>query len=93
MKLTQYALSAALALGSQLAFAAVSMSVEGLVSFVIYLLVIGIVFGILLFVVGRAPFIPDPWKQIITWIIYLVGAILVINILLGLAGSPMFTLR
>lgn len=74
------------------AFAAINMSIEGLVEFVIYLLVIGLIFGILLFIVGRAPFIPAPWKEVITWIIYLVGALMVINILLGFAGHPLFTL-
>ncbi len=88
----KYALAAILALASPLALASINMSVEGLVEFVIYLLVIGIIFGILLFIVGRAPFIPEPWKQVIVWIIYLVGALLVINVLLGFAGHPLITM-
>ena len=89
----KYLLGLFTALASPLAFAAINMSVQGLVEFVIYLLIIGLIFGILLFIVGRAPFIPEPWKQVITWIIYVVGALMVINILLGLAGHPLFTLR
>lgn len=93
MQLAKYGLFAILALFAAPALAAINISMPGLVDFVIYLLVVAIVFGILLFIVGKAPFIPEPWKQVITWIIYLVGALMVINLLLGLAGSPMFTIR
>jgi len=86
----KYALALILAIASPLAFAAIDIGVSGLVNFVIYLLIVGIIFGVLLFIVGKAPFIPEPWKQVITWIIYLVGALMVINLLLGLVGAPLF---
>lgn len=89
----KYALAIILSLVSLPAFAAVNMSISGLVEFVVYLLIVGIIFGGLLWLVGKAPFIPDAGKQVITWIIYLVGALMIINLLLGLIGQPMFTLR
>lgn len=89
----QLALFGVLSLIAMPAFAAIGVSVEGLVEFVVYLLVIGLIFGILLFIVARAPFIPPEWKNIINWIIYLIGALMVINILLSFAGHPIFNIR
>jgi hypothetical protein len=83
----------ALWLFSPLAFAAVGISMSSLVDTVIYLLIIGIVVGILIFLVNRAPFIPAEWKQIIVYIIYFICAIAVINLLLGMTGHPLVEFR
>lgn len=53
---------------------------------IIYLLIMGIVFGILLWIVRSAP-IPDPFKKVVVWVVYLVGALFLINWLLGLTGN------
>lgn len=56
------------------------------------LLIIGIVLGIILWLVNIAPFIPAPFKQVLQWLIYGIGALIVINFLLGLVGHPMVTI-
>ena len=74
------------------AHAAVTLSIESLVSVVVYLLILGAVVWLLLFIVGKvAP--PEPFAKIITVIIYVVAALLLINLLLGFLGTPIFTLR
>lgn len=56
-----------------------------LINGLIYLLVIGIVLWLLVWLVGRSP-LPDPFKTVITFVLYAVGVILLINWLLGLVG-------
>ncbi len=86
------ALALLLTLVAAPALAVVNIGMEGLISTVIYLIVIGAVFGILIFLVNKAPFIPAEWKQFIIYFIYFVGALFLINLLLGLAGHPLFAL-
>jgi hypothetical protein len=62
----------------------------GLIQGLIFLVVVGIILGIILWLVDKAPFIPALFKQIITWIVYVVAAIILINFLLGLTGHPIF---
>jgi len=72
--------------------AAINLSMEGLIDLVVYLLVIGGICWLLLFIVGKvAP--PEPFAKIITAIIYVVAALLLINVLLGFAGHPVVRLR
>lgn len=74
------------------AFAVGMISMSTLIDAVIYLIIIGFVFGILLFLVNKAPFIPAEWKVFIVYFIYFVGALVLINLLLGLAGHPIVVL-
>ncbi len=74
---------------SGLAMAA-SVDAGGLVNAVIYLIILGIVVGILLFLVRRAPFIPAEAKTIIVYVIYFVCAIFIINWLLGFTSNGPF---
>jgi hypothetical protein len=77
---------------SPLAFAAINLSLQGLVELVLYLLIVGGIVWLLLFIVGKVgP--PEPFAKIITIIIYVVAALLLINLLLGFLGTPIFTLR
>lgn len=78
---------------SPLAFAAINLSIESLVSVVIYLLILGAVIWLLLFIVGKvAP--PEPFGRIITTIIYVVAALILIVMLLGfVSGSPIINFR
>jgi hypothetical protein len=89
----KYALFAILALVTTPVLAVVSMSMSGLVDLVVYLIIIGVVFGLLWFLVDRAPFIPEPFKTWIKYVILFVGVLFLINWLLGIAGRPIFTLR
>ena len=86
------ALGLLLALFSPLAFAAINLSLTGLVQLVIYLLIVGGLVWLLLFIVGKVgP--PEPFGKVITIIIYVVAALLLINLLLSFLGTPIFTLR
>lgn len=57
----------------------------------LYVLVVGIVLGILWYLVGIAPFVPDLFKKVLQWLIILVGALFLINVLLSLIGHPLIT--
>ena len=81
-----------LAVSSPLAFAA-TISMGGLVETVVFLIIIGFVLGLLIFLVRKAPFIPPEWKSGIEYFIYFIVILLVINLLLGLVGTPIFNLR
>lgn len=84
-------LSSTLLFLSPLAMAATARGdASGLVNAVIYLIILGIIVGILLFLVNRAPFIPPEAKQIIVYVIYFVCAIFIINWLLGFTSSGPF---
>jgi hypothetical protein len=82
-----------LAFVSPLAFAAVGISIEGLVELVVWLIVVGLIVGLLLYLVAHAPFIPEDWKTWIKYVIYFVCILLIINFLLGFIGHPLFTLK
>ena len=86
------ALAIALAFVSPLAFAAVNLSLGGLMETVIYLIIVGGVLWLLLWLVGYVG-LPEPFAKVAKIIIMVVGVIILINVLLGLAGTPMFTLR
>ena len=60
---------------------------------IIYLVVIGIILGILLWIVSIIPLIPGVMKQVLTWLIYLIAALVLINFLLGLIGHPFVEIR
>lgn len=87
------ALALLMMLFSPLAFAALDISIEGLVSVVIYLLILGGIVWLLLFIVGKVgP--PEPFGKIITTIIYVVAALILIVMLLSfLSGGPIIRLR
>ena len=60
--------------------------VESLVHLVIYLIVIGCILGLLLYLVGIAP-VPEPWKGWLHFLVVAVAVIIVIFILLGLISG------
>ncbi len=68
-----------------------------IITLVFNLLIIGLVFTLILFIVKRAP-VEEPIKGIIVWVVYVVAALWLIGFLLGMAppvihsGSP-FTIR
>lgn len=62
--------------------------IEQLVHLVIYLIVIGCIFGLLLYLVGIAP-IPEPYKGWLRFVVIAVAVIILIYLLLGLvSGGP-----
>lgn len=79
------ALFAILALAAGPAFAAVNLSMGGLVNMVIYLLILAAVCWLLLFIVGKwTP--PEPFNRVIPAIIYTVAALILIFLLLDFVG-------
>lgn len=65
----------------------------GFIHAILFLIVAGIILGILLWIVSIIPLIPAIFKQVITWVIYLVAALILINFLLSLVGHPLFVLN
>ncbi len=85
--------SLALMLVATPAFAAITMSMGGLVELVVALIIAGVIFGLLILLVRKAPFIPPEWKSGIEYVIIFVAVLIVINILLGFAGYPLVNLK
>lgn len=56
------------------------------------LIVVGIILGLLHYLVGLAPFIPAIFKTILQWLIILVGVLVLINFLLALIGHPLINI-
>jgi hypothetical protein len=85
-------LATVLAFASPLALAAINLSLGSLVELVIYLLVVGGVLWLLLWLVAYIG-VPEPFSKVAKIIIMIVGVLILINVLLGFAGSPMFSIR
>ena len=77
-------------LASPLAFAA-AMDVSGLLSLIVYIVVVGLIFWCVWWFLGYVG-VPEPFNKVIRVIIGLVALIIVINLLLGLVGTPIFRL-
>jgi len=88
----KYALALLFGLMAGPATAAVSMSIEGLVEAVIYLIVVGGVFWLLLFLIDYVGLL-EPFAKVAKIVVMVVGVILLINLLLGFAGHPLFSFR
>lgn len=61
-------------------------SIREIVWDVVQLLGIGVIFGILYYLVGAAPFINDVFKKLLQYAIILIGALLAIFVILGFLG-------
>ncbi len=81
----------ALALVSMPALAA-TFSLNGLLELIIYLVVVGLIFWVIWWFLGYVG-VPEPFNKVIRVILGLIALVIVINLLLGLVGSPLFTLR
>ena len=88
----KYALAAILSLVAVPAFAVVNLSIEGLVELVVYLLVVGGIFWLLLWLIGYIG-IPEPFAKVAKIIIMVVAVLILINVLLGFVGPPMVQFR
>jgi hypothetical protein len=85
-------LTLVLALISIPAFAATSLSTSGLMSFVIYLVIVGLIFWVIWWFIGFVG-VPEPFNKVIRVVVGLFALIFVVNLLLGLVGTPIFNLR
>lgn len=62
---------------------------NSLIHGLIFLLIAGVVLGILYWIIQSAPFLPPLFKQVLGWLVILFGALILINVLLGLVGHPL----
>jgi len=69
-----------------------ALSLSGLLSLVIYLVIVGLIFWCILWFVGYVG-VPEPFAKVIKVIVALVCLIIVVNILLGIGGHPLFRLE
>jgi hypothetical protein len=70
----------------------VSGGSDGLIHSLLVLIIVGVVLGLLYYLVQIAPFIPAIFKQILGWLIILFGVLILINVLLGLIGHPLVSI-
>ncbi len=56
----------------------------------LFLVIVGIVLGIIYWLIQNAPFINAMFKQVLGWLVILFGALILINVLLSLVGHPLF---
>ncbi len=68
------------------------MDVQGLISLVVWIIVIGSIFGLLWWIIGFAG-IPEPFNKIARVVVAVVAVLILINLLLGLTGSPGFSFK
>lgn len=91
MSIWKAMLFAVLTVFASSAFAATA-SLDGLVQLVVYLVVIGLVLWLLFWFIGYAG-IPEPFNKVARVLIGLVAVLILISLLLGFIGHPIFTLR
>jgi len=64
------------------------VATNGLIGILIWIIVIGCIFGLLWWLVGYIG-LPEPFNKVARVIIAVVAVLLLINILLGIAGAPL----
>lgn len=74
------------------ALAAQSVSVEGLISLVIYVVIIGLIFWCVWWFIGYVG-VPEPFNKVIRVVLGLIALLVVVSILLSLIGRPVFVFR
>jgi hypothetical protein len=68
------------------------MNASALVSFVVWLIVLGSIFGLLWWLVGFAG-LPEPFNKVARVAIAVIAVLLLINLLLGIVGTAPFHLK
>jgi len=74
------------------ALAVQSVSVDGLISLVVYLVILALIFWVIWWFIGYVG-VPEPFNKVIRVVIGLVALLVVISLLLGLLGHPVIVLR
>ena len=67
--------------------ATTGVSVDGLVSFLIYIVVVGLIFWLLWWLIAYVG-LPEPFSKVAKIVLAVVAVIICINLLLGFAGHP-----
>jgi hypothetical protein len=68
------------------------IGISGLLSTVVYLVIIALIFWCIWWFLGYVG-VPEPFNKVLRVVIGLVALLVVINILLGMTGTPLFTLH
>lgn len=55
---------------------------HGFLDLLIYVLIVGLILGVLHFLIGKAPFLTPTFKAVLQWIIWLVGGAMLVYLLL-----------
>jgi len=63
-----------------------------LVSFLVYIIVIGLVFWLLWWLLAQVG-LPEPFNKVARIVLSVVAVLILINILLGIVGSPIIRFR
>lgn len=71
---------------------AAGVSVDSMVSTLIYLVIIGLIFWVVWWFVGYVG-VPEPFNKVIRVVIGLIALLIVVSFLLGLVGHPIISLR
>lgn len=71
---------------------AASIGLDGLINFVVHLIVVGLILWLLWWLIGYAG-LPEPFSKIAHVVLAVIAVVILINLLLGLVGTPFFTLR
>ncbi len=66
---------------------------SGAIRALVYLVVVGVVWGLVFYLVKIAPFIPAVFKQILLWLIIACGVLFLINFILGLFGHSLIVIH
>jgi hypothetical protein len=67
------------------------ISIGAAVTIIVYLIVGGIVFGLLNLLIDKAPFMPEGWKPVMKWILLCLAILVLIGLLLSFfGGTPIF---
>lgn len=86
----KYLIGIILALIAAPVMAAISLSLEGVLSLIVYLVIVGLIFWCIWWFLSYVG-VPEPFNKVLRVILGLLALVIVVNLLLGLIGSPMFS--
>lgn len=64
-----------------------------MIASLIYLIIQLVILGFIYWVITQLPFIVDPWRRILLALVVLIGALILVLFLLGMAGIPIHSYR
>ena len=74
------------------ALAAQSVSIDGLVEVIVYLVIVGLIFWVVWWFVGYVG-VPEPFNKVIRVVMGLFALLIVISLLLSMLGHPIVNFR
>ena len=68
------------------------MDIAGLIHLLIWLIVIGLIFWLLYWLIGQVG-LPEPFRKVALVILAIIVVLVLVNLLLGIVGTPMIRLK